>query len=243
MRETRIYTEAALSVNAQVTLEEGPSRHLLSVLRLKAGAALRVFNGDGNDYLATLEPSGKRAIALITEAQDNPSESPLKLTLAQCISKGERMDYTLQKSTELGVGEIYPLYSQRTEVKLKGDRAEKKLRHWRGIVQSACEQSGRSTVPIVHPPQTLNEYLKSAFEHDVGLVFAPEAGVGMHALPEVLRHISLLIGPEGGLEPAEIALAQQSGFALTRLGPRILRTETAPLCAMSILQARYGDLG
>lgn len=242
MREIRIYTPEPLLVGTQVALGEGPSRHLLQVLRMGTGSSITLFNGDGHDYSAELQPQGKRAFALIQNSQPNLSESPLDIHLAQCISKGERMDYTLQKSTELGVQRIYPLYSARTEVKLKGDRATKKLQHWQAVVNSACEQCGRSRVPEVMPPRTLQDYLQNDFQQQIGLVFAPDASHGMHDLAPPDRPISLLIGPEGGLAAQEIALAQTHGFQSLRLGPRILRTETAPLCALSILQARFGDL-
>lgn len=239
---TRIHVADALAVDARLELPEGAARHVGQVLRMRAGELLTLFNGAGGEYDAVIEAVEKRSVRVrIENYREVERESRLDLILAQCVSKGERMDYTVQKAVELGVSAIVPLLSARSVVKLDGERWEKKLEHWRGIVVSACEQSGRTRLPHVHPAQKLDTWLAMAGT-GTRLVLAPG---GHHALKELppSAAATLLVGPEGGLDDQEIALAVHRGFTAIGLGPRVLRTETAGVAALSALQALWGDLG
>jgi 16S rRNA (uracil1498-N3)-methyltransferase len=239
---TRIHIADALAVDAHLELPEGAARHVGQVLRMRAGELLTLFNGAGGEYDAVIEAVEKRSVRVrIENYREVERESRLELVLAQCVSKGERMDYTVQKAVELGVSAIVPLLSARSVVKLDGERWEKKLEHWRGIVVSACEQSGRTRIPHVHPVQKLDAWLALAGT-GTRLVLAPG---GHHALKELpaSAEASLLVGPEGGLDDQEIALAVHRGFIAIGLGPRVLRTETAGVAALAALQALWGDLG
>jgi len=237
----RIFTEQALASGAELALEPGPSHHLLRVLRLKPGADLRLFNGRGGSHAATLAGSrGQHALVAVGAFAPADCESPLAIELAIGISRGERMDWIVQKAVELGVAAIRPLITQRTEVRLGGERGAKKLGHWRQIAIAACEQCGRNRVPAIRPPERLADWLPQAT--GLGLVLAPGAAQPLAALTEKPGALSLLIGPEGGLAEEEIAAAQAAGFIAVSLGPRVLRTETAPLAALAICQARWGDL-
>jgi 16S rRNA (uracil1498-N3)-methyltransferase len=233
--------DSPLTTAARLTLPEGPARHLVQVLRLKPGEMFIVFNGHGGEYEATLESVGKReAVARIGAFLDVNRESPLAITLAQCVSKGDRMDYTLQKAVELGVSEVVPLLSSRSVVKLDSDRWEKKLEHWRGVILSACEQSGRTRVPALHAATSIADWLTRATS-DLQLVLAPTATQSLRTLCRPVGKASLLIGPEGGLSEAEIQLALQHHHTAVALGPRVLRTETAGVAALSAIQALWGD--
>lgn len=241
MAAPRVFTDQALADGARIALEAGPSHHLLRVLRLKAGAELHVFNGRGGCHTALLAGSdGARALVEVGAIDCDDRESPLAVTLAIGISRGERMDWIVQKSVELGVTAIQPLTTQRTEVRLKGERSARKLAHWRQIAIAACEQSGRNRIPQIHAPQPFQALLDSPAE--LRLVLAPGAGQSLAGLADAPQSLSLLIGPEGGLAAEEIAAAEAAGFLAVGLGPRVLRTETAPLAALAICQARWGDL-
>lgn len=238
---TRIHIADALAVDARLELPEGAARHVAQVLRMRAGELLTLFNGAGGEYDAVIEAVERRSVRVrIENYREIERESRLDLTLAQCVSKGERMDYTVQKAVELGVSAIVPLLSARSVVKLDGERWEKKLEHWRGIVVSACEQSGRTRVPHVHPVQKLEAWLATA--GGARLVLAPGGHHALKELPPALQ-ASLLVGPEGGLDDKETALAVHRGFTAIGLGPRVLRTETAGVAALAALQALWGDLG
>ncbi len=209
---------------------------------MQRGDALIVFNGDGGEYPATIAAVDKRAVQIATEqVRETVRESPLHLHLGIAMSKGERMDWIVQKATELGVARIVPLYSERVELKLQGERAEKKLAHWRGIAIAACEQCGRNRLPEIGDVQTLAQWLEHT-QADAKFVLhhRTEAALDAAAKP---ASVALLIGPEGGLSESEIAAAERQGFAPLQLGPRVLRTETAPLAAISVLQYLWGDLG
>ena len=241
MRLPRIHTDQALQAGARVELEPGQAHYIARVLRMRAGDALILFNGAGGQYPATLEAVGKNAVAVtIGEFEPVERESPLALHLGIAISRGDRMDWVVQKATELGVYAITPLLSERTEVKLKGEREARKLRHWQQIATSACEQCGRNRLPVVHPLQPLQDWCQRV-EADARLVLDPaaESSDPGAAAP---ASIALLVGPEGGFSAAEIAAAATAGFHSLQLGPRVLRTETAPLAAISLLQARWGDM-
>lgn len=241
MRISRIYTQANLQTSQLVALEEKSSHHLSKVLRLKIGSSVILFNGDGYDYAGHIDAINKRSVSVnIGSREIVNNESPLKIHLGIAVSKGDRMDWIIQKSTELGVDEITPLLSARTEVKLKGDRKEKRQLHWQQIVISACEQSGRSQLPNINPIQSLTEWTKTTK--------ATKKFVLHHRTTQQLDSrddvdlICLLIGPEGGLSEDEIEFAEEHQFCALQLGPRILRTETAPLTAISILQHTWGDM-
>ncbi|WP_104205442.1 16S rRNA (uracil(1498)-N(3))-methyltransferase [Billgrantia saliphila] len=238
----RIHVAADFTVGGDVVLPEGPARHVARVLRLGEGAPVRLFDGAGQEARAVLvEASRKRVVARVEAIEAGRGESPLAVHLGQAISKGDRMDYAIQKAVELGVAAITPLYTEHGDVRLKGEREAKKLAHWQAVAISACEQCGRATVPPVYPPQPLDVWLGDRDE-SLRLVLHPgvERASGRDEAP---ASAALLIGPEGGLSDSEVAAARQTGFSPLSLGPRILRTETAPVVALSLLQYRFGDLG
>lgn len=242
MRISRAYLDIPLHVGNEIALSKEATRHLVQVLRLQVGAPLVLFNGDGYDYTAQLMSATKSSsTALISDAHRNTCESPLRIQLTQAISRGDRMELTLQKSVELGVAEVTPVFSQRSTVKLSGERLKKKEQHWRGIITSACEQSGRAVLPPLHPAQSLRDHLNRDTGQHTKLLLSPTAEQHFYDLT-IDQHCEILIGPEGGLDGSEIEMAEAVGYQPVRLGPRILRTETAALTAISILQARFGDL-
>jgi len=237
----RILVAADFTVGGDVVLPEGPARHVARVLRLGTGAALRLFDGAGLEATARItEASRKQVTVRIETLAAGSGESPLAVHLGQAISKGDRMDYAIQKAVELGVAAITPLYTERGDVRLKGEREAKKLAHWQGVAASACEQCGRATLPPVHAPMSLAQWLAGRQE-SLRLVLHPGRPGALAEAPAPAT-AALLIGPEGGLAESEVAAALAGGFAPLSLGPRILRTETAPVVALSLLQARFGDL-
>jgi 16S rRNA (uracil1498-N3)-methyltransferase len=243
MRLTRIHVPATLSVGSEVQLPESGAHHVVRVLRMREGAALIVFNGTGVDHRAELvRIEGNKAYAQVGDKLTVSSESPLHITLVQGISRGERMDWTLQKATELGVTSIAPVLTARSVVRLDDQQAEKKLEHWQAVVIGACEQSGRSVIPGVHKPVTLRSYLSSHHKDGMRFVLNPTAPASLAGLTSLSSKVALLIGPEGGLDDDELLLAENAGFTPVRLGPRVLRTETASVVALSVLQALWGDL-
>lgn len=220
-------------------LPESAARHVSQVLRMRAGGVLTLFNGDGNDYPAELIDVARRAARVkVNACTPLANESPLRVTLLQGVSKGERMDWVMQKAVELGVHRIVPVITGRTVVRVDDTRQAKRLAHWRGVVVSACEQCGRATVPAVDAPI----HLDSALESFRGFVLDPLAMTTLAASGRDVTETSLLIGPEGGLSDPEIAAAVQRGWRNVALGPRVLRTETAALAALAVLQAGAGDL-
>ncbi|HEY5714844.1 MAG TPA: 16S rRNA (uracil(1498)-N(3))-methyltransferase, partial [Psychromonas sp.] len=201
-----------------------------------------LFNGLGGQVLATLTDVQKRSCsALINSFDESDNESPLHLHLGQVISRGERMEFVIQKAVELGVNEITPLTSERCGVKLSAERMAKKQQQWQKIAIAACEQSGRNIVPVIHETANLNTWC-AAEEEATKLTLHPRAKYSINTLPENIKRIRLLIGPEGGLSDEEISLTESLNFTETLLGPRILRTETAALSAITALQCRFGDL-
>ncbi|MDG2090114.1 MAG: 16S rRNA (uracil(1498)-N(3))-methyltransferase [Gammaproteobacteria bacterium] len=240
MRISRIYTDLPLKLESSIKLEGQQAHYLSKVLRLKANAYIILFNGDGFEYKSLVTVIDKHSITLeIQESAAASSESPLHTILGLGLSRGERMDIAIQKSTELGVTEIVPLFTKYSEVKLQGERLQKKLKHWQQIVISACEQSSRNSIPKVHLPQQYSSWCKE-LDCELKLIFEP---TGKTALPgeEKPTHVALLIGPEGGFSEQEINHATKAGFQAIRLGPRILRTETAPVAALTSLQLLWGD--
>ena len=240
MRITRIHTAQRLSSNTSVLLEPEPSRHLARVLRLGIGDALTLFDGYGGEYPSKITAVDKRHVQVLTGAQlHSESESSLAIHLGIAISRGERMDWIAQKCTELGVTALTPLLTEHTGVKLSGERATKKIQHWQQIAISACEQCGRNRPPVIHAPRSLEQWLRlTVAERKFVLHHRAESVDG----GEAPASIALLVGPEGGLSAGEIQAAEQSGYTALRLGPRVLRTETAPLAALAILQAYWGDM-
>ncbi|TMM41981.1 16S rRNA (uracil(1498)-N(3))-methyltransferase [Colwellia ponticola] len=243
MRNPRIFQPSLFSINETVTLSDDAFGHVVRVLRLKAGDTITVFNGEEPfQYNATLcNVSKKSADITIISQQQNNSESPLNIHLGQGISRGDRMDFTLQKSVELGVNSITPLFTERCGVKLNAERLEKKRQQWQKIVISACEQSGRSSVPTVNEPMLLADWLTQETSA-LKINLHPKAQHSIMSLPRENTRVRLLIGPEGGLSDDEIAQANENDFVDVLLGPRILRTETAALTAITALQCRFGDL-
>ena len=241
MRISRIYIDQPLQVGAKIPLSPDAARHLVTVLRARVGAPLILFNGQGGEYRATLtEVGSKKATATIESFADIDRCSPLGIHLGIGLSRGDRFDLVIQKATELGVAEITPLYTERTEVKLKGDRTDKKLRHWQQIVISACEQCQLNRIPIVHTPTTLSEWLASTRAQQK-FVLHHRSKRNLRDYVDTPQSVALAIGPEGGLSEHEIAICREKGFESLTLGPRVLRTETAPLAAISLLQFVWGD--
>lgn len=250
MRIPRLYINQLLTENSTVVLGQESSHYLCKVLRVKADRQLVLFNGylsdagESGEYQATLIEADKKACVVeIKKFIETQSESPLKLELACCLIKNDRMDWLLQKATELGVTKISPLFSEFTDVKLSAERIDKKQRHWQQIVISACEQSGRTQVPIVNSPVSLSDWLvqdKSEGRY-VLHPYNAKPFVFDNTLRSVTKTVSLLVGPEGGLSDQEVNEAHANQFQSVLLGPRILRAETAPLVALSILQSQLGD--
>ncbi|MDH5784463.1 MAG: 16S rRNA (uracil(1498)-N(3))-methyltransferase [Chromatiales bacterium] len=243
MRIPRIFHPESLCDNSRLALASNAARHVGRVLRLREGDELTLFNGCGGEYPATIVELNKRELWVeCKERVESECESPLKITLAQGVSKGDRMDYTIQKAVELGISTIVPLNTERSVVSLKGERLEKKLEHWRGVIISACEQCGRNTLPVLSPLTSLHEWLMQPL-NGMGLTLDHRAECGVNALSPEHTTITLLVGPEGGLSVAERSAASAAGYHGMRLGPRVLRTETAALTALAALQSRWGDLG
>jgi 16S rRNA (uracil1498-N3)-methyltransferase len=249
MRLTRIFVESKLASGDVLLLPPGPAQHLSRVLRLQAGAALRVFNGRGGEFDATIESLRRDAVTLRVSTQHVVErESPLQITLLQGIARGEKMDLILQKATELGVTAVVPLTTARSTVKLDDKTALRKQAHWQGVVIGACEQSGRNRIPAIATPLGLAA-AAAADTSSLKLLLAPDDGAGTlktllqtAARADAALQISLLVGPEGGFDPQETEIAKQAGFQPCRLGPRVLRTETAALTALAALQSLAGDL-
>ena len=243
MRTTRIHLDQPLSLSTDVVLSPQAAEHVARVLRMNVGDALTVFNGDGYDYAATLVAVGKRDVmARIDSREPVVNESPLHLTLVQGVARGEKMDLIVQKATELGVARIVPLFTERSEVKLDAARAEKRLLHWRAVAASACEQSGRVRVPEVMPAQALQTWLEQLADDDTQrLALLPEGNMRARELHFAAPRGLLVVGPEGGLGERDVAALRDANFQGLRLGPRILRTETAGLAALAALQALHGD--
>jgi len=254
MRLTRVYLDAPLEAGGRVALTGSAARHLTRVLRLRPGQALTLFNGGGGEYAATIEAvHGEKVEVAVGEAQAIERESPLALTLAQGVSRGERMDLVVQKATELGASSIVPLLTERSVVRLSAPQAARKLEHWRAIAIAACEQSGRNRLPQLVPALPLPEFLHPAGASNgaaggaggasaIRLLLSPAGTARIDEVPRPAHSVTVLIGPEGGLTDAEEQAAVAAGFLPLRLGPRVLRTETAAIAALALLQREFGDL-
>lgn len=243
MNLPRFYCREALAPGAHIELPEPVARHAVRVLRLPPGAAMVLFDGRGGEYLAHIERIERdRVLVELADWRDIERESPLSITLVQALQAGEKMDFTIQKAVELGVRDIVPVESRRSVMRLSGDRAGKRVAHWQGVAASACEQCGRNQVPLVAPLEKLENWLARPADGVLRLMLAPDAGQTLADLAPA-TNIQLLIGAEGGLDPQEVIAAGQAGFQAVRLGPRVLRTETAGLAALAALQLLWGDLG
>ncbi|WP_374278895.1 16S rRNA (uracil(1498)-N(3))-methyltransferase [Azonexus sp.] len=244
MNLPRFYCREALSPGAHVELPEPVARHAVRVLRLAPGASLVLFDGRGGEYTARIERIERDRVHVELGAwRDVEREAPLSVTLVQALQAGDKMDFTIQKAVELGIREIVPVDSRRSVMRLAGERAAKRVAHWQGVAASACEQCGRNQVPMVAPLEKLENWLaRPVRPGTLRLMLAPDATATLSALAPA-TDIQLLIGAEGGLDPAEMAAAHQAGFQAVRLGPRVLRTETAGLAALAALQMLWGDFG
>ena len=245
MSTPRFYCPLPLTVGSILELPESAARHAARVLRLGPGDVLALFNGRGGEYLSRIVSSGKNAVVVeVVEHVPRECESPLQVTLVQALQTGDKMDFTLQKAVELGVTAIVPVLSRRSVLRLSGERAERRIDHWRGVVAAACEQCGRNRLPdvaeIVHLDRWLAQPAPAAARR---LMLAPQAAYALHDLsaPPSGARIELLVGAEGGLAPEEVSWAEAAGFQGVRLGPRVLRTETAGLAVLASLQCLWGD--
>jgi len=265
-RVVRCYTEQVLDENNTVELDKRSSHHLSTVLRARAGQSVCLFNGNGFDYVGNVVDTGRKTRVEISQKNRNSNESPLRIQLVQAIARGDKMDSVIQKSTELGVSAIQPLYTRHSIAKLDESRSARKLEHWQSVIISACEQSGRAVVPSIQLPVTLDQFIASQqsvpttlnndgakipasidadaetdFSNGLKLILAPNAG-DSKTLTSVDSCVSILIGPESGFDDDEIESACRAGYQATQLGPRIMRTETAGPAALAILQAQFGDI-
>lgn len=237
----RFYVDLPLNTGALLDLPENAARHV-QVLRLQPGDPITLFNGQGGEYAATVRQMGKRQVVVEIGAHDPfERESPLQLTIVQAISAADRMDYTMQKSAELGVTAIQPVISEYCQQRYSGERAEKRLEHWRGVAISASEQCGRTRVPQILPIVTYAEYLASQPAAGLKLLLSPTGAIRHGQLPAKAQQAAVLIGPEGGFSEREEVLAIAAGFTPLILGPRIFRTETVAPVIAALLQSRYGD--
>ncbi len=242
MTQSRFYCADSLVQGALVPLSENVARHAVRVLRMQEGDCVTLFDGGGGEFQAVIQRIQKDKVLVEVGAwHDREVESPLRVTLVQALQAADKMDYTLQKSVELGVAAVQPVSSRRSVVRLSGEREQKRVQHWQGVVASACEQCGRNQVPVVAPVESLVDWLARPGRAGVGrIMLAPGGALSLKQMP-AMTEVELLIGAEGGLDPQEIALAKQVGFMPVVLGPRILRTETAGLAALAAMQILWGD--
>jgi 16S rRNA (uracil1498-N3)-methyltransferase len=243
MRLTRVYVDAVLEPGARLTLTGSAAGHLTRVLRLRPKAALTLFNGRGGEYAASIERVHRSEVTVAIGAHEPlERESPFPLTLAQGVSRGERMDLVVQKATELGVARLVPVLTERSIVRLDEQQSDRKSSHWRAIAIAACEQCGRNRLPEVALPAQLREFLRQPADDSVRLLLSPSAPRRIEDVSRPVSGVTVLIGPEGGLSDAEQEDALRAGFTAVNLGPRVLRTETAAIAALTLLQRQFGDL-
>lgn len=241
MRRHRIYTDQALQAGLIVTLVDDVAHYLSRVLRVTAGQSVILFNGDGSDYLAEIHRVERAAITLeLSDRLAACAESPLRITLVQAISRGERMDLSLQKATELGVAALQPVFTARTEVRLSADKLERRMEHWHKVIIAACEQSGRGCLPVLHHPMALTAWAQQDSQSSRVMLTPGASGSLAPITPRLV--VELLVGPEGGFEEQELEFLGRRGVLAVSLGPRILRTETAGPAAIAIMQALAGDM-
>ena len=241
MRLTRVYVESDLTPGSVIELPAVAAAHLAKVLRLRSGDDLILFAGDGREFAAAVESvRGTRVTAAVGDGREIDRESPLAATLVQCIPRGDRMDWIVQKATELGVARIAPVLSARSVVRLDASQAASKAAHWRAVAVSACEQCGRNRLPVIEAPRPLLHYLGDSRPLGTRLLLEPEPGA--HGTLETLgTAVEIAIGPEGGFAAEELEAFRVCDFRPVRLGPRVLRTETAAIAAITWLQTRFGD--
>lgn len=243
MRIPRIYHPEPITCPGELELSEEAANHVGRVLRMTAGQALQLFDGSNQVFDAEIVQAGKKNVRVhVNAGVVEDRESPLHLHLGQVISRGEKMEFTIQKSIELGVNVITPLISERCGVRLDAERMDKKLSQWQKIAVAACEQCGRNRVPEIRPAIALEAWCAQQ-DAALKLNLHPRASASINTLPQPVSAVRLLIGPEGGLSEQEIAMTAQHGFTDILLGPRVLRTETTALTAITALQVRFGDLG
>ena len=243
MRLTRVHVPGPLRQGRSHTIEGDAANHIARVLRLEPGDALTVFDGRGGEHAARIDAIRKGAVVVeVQEQATSNRESPLSLTLAQGVSRGERMDWVVQKATELGVTRIVPVLTERTVVKLDSRQSERKVQHWQGISVAACEQSGRTRVPEIAAPQPLEACVRGFDAGATRVLLSPSGSLRIADLKREQGGVVVLIGPEGGLAESEQQSALDAGFVAVRVGPRVLRTETAAIAALTLLQHQFGDL-
>jgi 16S rRNA (uracil1498-N3)-methyltransferase len=243
MRLTRVYVAGPLVSGRRVKLEGNAASHITRVLRLRVGAALVLFDGSGGEYEGSIDQAhGGEVIVAVGARADAERESPLPVTLAQGVSRGERMDLVVQKATELGVSRLVPVLTERSVVRLDEERSDRKSSHWRAIAIAACEQCGRNRLPQVTLPARLREFLRGSAADGTKLLLSPQATRRIEDVPRPQSGATVLIGPEGGLTDEEQQSAGATGFVAVRLGPRVLRTETAAIAALTLLQREFGDI-
>ena len=245
MRSPRLFTDQMLTSGSRVALTGSAAQHLGRVLRARAGEQLSLFNGTGLEYVATIANVSKHEVSVdVSEALSPDTESLVHTALGLCLSKGDRFDWGIQKATELGVGAIIPLNSERVDFAIPADRVEKRVAHWQQIAISACEQCGRVKVPSISPPRSLLSWIENVSAAQKWVLHCVDnADAFSPTVPrEPPRDAALLIGPEGGLTNREFDAASAEGFKLLQLGPRVLRTETAPAVALSVLSVFWGEM-
>jgi 16S rRNA (uracil1498-N3)-methyltransferase len=235
-----------LAPGAQVELPEQAAHHALKVLRMQAGDSVILFDGRGGEWLAEILGaglSGKCAARVALKAfNDRDSESPLDITLVQALPSGDKMDWVVEKCVELGVTTIQPVAAKRSVIRLSAERMARRVAHWNGITSAACEQCGRNRVPLVAPVLDLPQYLAGAMAQNARrLLLAPEGSTALNAMGKPLEPVIVMVGPEGGWEEGEMQAAHAAGFTAVRLGPRVLRTETAGAAVLAAMQAVWGD--
>jgi 16S rRNA (uracil1498-N3)-methyltransferase len=241
-RSTRIYLDAPLIPGSAVELPSDAASHLAKVLRARSGDDLVLFNGDGREFVGSIESvRGSRVTARVGDGRPVDRESPIAVTLVQCLPRGDRMDFIVQKATELGVAGIVPVLSQHSVVRLRGEQLESKTAHWRAVAVSACEQCGRNRLPDITAPRKLIDYLAESAATGLRLVLEPGPEQKLTAVNPG-GAVQIAVGPEGGFSLDELEALRISGFSHVTLGPRILRTETAAIAAVAWLQTRFGDI-
>lgn len=237
---SRFHFDGSLPASGEVALPDALAHHALRVLRLHDGAPLVLFDGQGGEVEARLVVRGKHGFARLGERREVERESPLEVVLVQALATGDKMDWVVQKAVELGASAIQPVQAERSVLRLAGERADKRQAHWQQVAVAACEQCGRNRIPALRPLQPLLNWL-AAHRHGLNYVLAPGGGAGFGAEPRPQGPVHLLVGPEGGWSEAELAAFDAAACRRVRLGPRVLRTETAGLAALAALQARWGD--
>ncbi|WP_318368248.1 16S rRNA (uracil(1498)-N(3))-methyltransferase [Enterobacter sp.] len=243
MRKPRIYHPEFLTAGQDVALSDDAANHVGRVLRMTAGQAVQLFDGSNQIFDAEILRADKKSVVVnVRTAETDDRESPLHIHLGQVMSRGEKMEFTIQKSIELGVSLITPLFSERCGVKLDAERLNKKIQQWQKIAIAACEQCGRNRIPEIRPAMDLEDWCAEA-DDGLKLNLHPRASASINTLPLPVERVRLLIGPEGGLTADEIAMTARYQFTDILLGPRVLRTETTALTAITALQVRFGDLG